>query len=158
MTKPGEAQRYFREIVLPHTGADCVIWPYATQDGYGVVYFDGRTQIASRLLCQIVNGDPPSKRHEAAHSCGDRRCVNPGHISWKTHAENEEDKKRHGTVWHGSTGQFGERNGRAKLTLEKAIEIRALKGRFTQKEIGAQFGVDSSVVGRIHRNKYWMSP
>ena len=39
---------------------------------------------------------------------------------------------------------IGERHGRAHLTDEAVLAIRAAKGRFTQKELAEQFGVDRS--------------
>lgn len=96
----GEASRYFREVVLAYNGSDCLSWPYSCNDsGYGKMQFDGRVQIVSRLVCEHVNGPPPTPKHDAAHSCGKghEACCTKHHLSWKTRAENMADKIVHGT-------------------------------------------------------------
>lgn len=52
---------------------------------------------AHRLMCVFVNGDCPPDKNEAAHSCGNRKCVNPAHLRWATYEENGADKIIHGT-------------------------------------------------------------
>lgn len=50
-------------------------------------------------MCQKAHGDPPSPKHDAAHSCGrgHEGCVNPNHLSWKTKKQNQADRITHGT-------------------------------------------------------------
>jgi hypothetical protein len=71
------------------------------------------------------------------------------HLSWKTPKENNADKLDHGTH------SRGERNGRAILNEAQVREIRALKGKLLQREIGAMFGVSQVRVSAIHRRKQW---
>lgn len=99
-TGNGEVQRYFREVVLPYEGTECLIWPFGCcPRGYGRLKYEGRQIIASRLICEIVNGPPLTPELQAAHSCGKGHlgCVNPGHLSWKTPAANQADRIIHGT-------------------------------------------------------------
>src|SRR5690349_16534473 len=74
--------------------ADCLKWPFADDGkGYGVIKVDGRQQYAHRIMCTLVNGEPPTELHETAHSCGNGHlgCVHPGHVRWATRAENHAD-------------------------------------------------------------------
>jgi hypothetical protein len=99
-TSPGEAERFFCEIVLAHEGDECLSWPYSRNTkGYGKVRLGRRSHIVSRLACELVHGPAKSPVYEAAHSCGNGHlgCVNPQHLSWKTRRENEADKFIHGT-------------------------------------------------------------
>lgn len=156
MTAPGEVQHFFRSVVLTHEGNACLLWPFAKQaDGYGVIWHRKRTCVVSRLLCEKTKGPAPSEKHEAAHNCGNSSCVNASHIEWKTHRENEADKKTHGTVYRGSKGQIGEINGSSKLTVENVKEIRRLKGRLSHREIAKKFGLNISHVSKVQRGIAW---
>lgn len=144
----GQAQEFLAKV---KAGPECIIWPFKSRyaSGYGVVSLNGKTTGAHRASCKLHNGPAPSERHEAAHSCGNRLCVNPAHLRWATPAENAADKEIHGT------SPVGERNGCAKLTSEKAAEIRRLRGTTTQEKIAQQFGVSRRAVGMILNNQTW---
>lgn len=78
----------------------CLTWPFCRNNhGYAVIRHRGRMRSAAYVLCERVNGIAPSGDHETAHSCGKGHlgCVNPHHLSWKTHAENMAEKATHGT-------------------------------------------------------------
>lgn len=148
----GEASRWLLDHVT-FSSDDCLIWPFARMHtGYGRVWLNGRLQVASRAMCELAHGNPPSRNYYAAHSCGKGRdgCVNPKHLSWKTRLENEADKRAHGTVAR------GEKNGRAKLSDADVMRIRELAGAVPQKELAAMFGVSPSLISMViagHRRK-----
>lgn len=148
----GEVVRFFREVVLTYEGDDCLFWPYGKYgSGYGMININRRSRTVSRVVCEEINGLPPSENYDAAHSCGNGHlgCVNPRHLSWKTRAENMADKVVHGTLLR------GEGVGNSKLTECEVRQIRALKGKKYQREIAAQFGVSRELVGLIHRSERW---
>lgn len=135
-----------------HDGEYCLIWPfYRNPNGYGQLGYLGQSYWAHRMMCDLVNGPPPSPDHEAAHSCGNGAggCAHPKHLSWKTKSENLLDCSEHGTQarsYHGSKG---------KLTDTQVDEIRTLRGKMTQSEIAIRFGVSDPTVrdillGRTH--------
>lgn len=151
-TKKGEAARFFKDIVLQHEGDDCLVWPfYCTKEGFARIGAGGKMRLVHRLVCEIVNGPPPTPEHEAAHSCGHGMfgCVSPHHVSWKTKAENEADKKAHGTHC------FGSRLSRTRLNEDQVREIRSLKGTATQEEIGRRFGVTTGAIASIFSGRSW---
>jgi len=135
-----------------HANNDCLIWPYTCDTrGYGQVGYRGKVLRASRLMCQIAHGDPPTEKHQAAHSCGNgaKGCVNPRHLSWKTNSENQYDRRRHGT--HG--GSLGYVH--TKLTPEKVRQIRALRGIETQKDLARKFGVSDATIRGVQTGRWW---
>ena len=75
-SSPGEAIAFLNDVVLPFEGNDCLPWPYLrSEQGYGIVSLDGELRQVHRIVCERVNGAPPSDRHQAAHrllgfSCG----------------------------------------------------------------------------------------
>lgn len=74
----GEAQRFFREVVLTYEGDECLIWPYS-RDNYGYGYFGSHAEAPggpllrqgpSRLCHQA-----PSLLEDTQRQC--RRSLNP---------------------------------------------------------------------------------
>lgn len=135
---------------------ECVLWPFSRDEqGRGKIRIEGRTTIASRYMCRLAHGEPPTPQHHAAHSCGNGHsgCMNPKHLRWATPKENSADQKLHGTQ------QRGERYGLAKLSDANAAMILELKGSgTTQQALADRFGVHQSTISDIWRGKRraWM--
>lgn len=131
---------------------ECVLWPFALNDkGYGTATVNGKTVRVHRYICIRANGDPPTPKHEAAHFCGNRKCVNPAHIRWATHLENILDKHMHGTH------PAGDRAGNRKLTSQDVAQIRLLfsEGNVTKRHLSRLFGVTPQNIGAIVMGQRW---
>ena len=149
----GEPER-FLELAVSHSGDGCLVWPFArNRNGYGNILLDGWFQTVSRVVCERVNGPPPSEDYQAAHSCGNGHmgCVSGVHLRWASPKENQADMKEHGTVLAGS------KNPRAKLNEKDVSEIRSLMGRVSQQRIAEKFGVSQELISRIKLGKAWRS-
>lgn len=140
------------KICLETQTDDCIPWPLSRDNkGYPQVCtgrIDAKTtkiEKANRVICRMAHGEPPTPEHQAAHSCGNRGCVNKEHLSWKTQGENEEDKKTHGTLVPNTWG----RNG--KLTTLQRAEIVADKTT-PKVELAARYGVRRGTI-EYHHNK-----
>jgi hypothetical protein len=82
----------FLERALTYKSNDCLPWPYGQQtNGYGAV--TGRT--ASSMICEMAHGPAPEGQPEAMHSCHNKICVNPNHLTWANHAENMASGNKH---------------------------------------------------------------
>lgn len=142
------------EWLLAHAdydGAGCLTWPFGAADkGYGGVRLEGVPMTASRAMCIVAHGPPPSLDMEAAHSCGNGNlgCVHQRHLRWATSLENQADSVEHGS-------KKGEKAGRAKLTEKQVHAIRALEGKHSRREIGKLFGVSGEAVAGIHSRRNW---
>lgn len=150
-TPLGEPMRWLRSHARHEGEVDCLQWPFALTSGRPSVKFDGKTQIASRVMCAIAHGEPEMDGAHAAHSCGrgDQGCINPRHLRWATASENEADKVTHGT------SNRGERHGLSKLSADKVREIRGLYGRMSQREASSVVGVSRWAVADIWNGKRW---
>ncbi|WP_367647038.1 HNH endonuclease [Achromobacter deleyi] len=149
-SRNGVLLAYVADVALKHESDDCLIWPFGTDSrGYGQVRFKGRQDRSHRVVCWLFHGAPSGGKTDAAHSCGNRLCVNPRHLSWKTHRENEADKVAHGTIIRGEACNL------TSLTESDVLEIRNLKGLKTQVEIAAQFGTTQQTVSKIQSRKRW---
>ncbi|MBZ9922604.1 helix-turn-helix domain-containing protein [Mesorhizobium sp. BR1-1-7] len=147
-TPKGEAERFFREVVLAYEGDECMIWPYGrTHDGYGRI----KHAYVHNMACEDANGPPPSPLHQAAHSCGKGHlgCAAKRHLSWKTPTENAADMVAHGTV------MVGDRNKLAKLTEDKVKHIHSMRGKMTQHALARELGVSQSLVSHVQNGRVW---
>lgn len=151
LTKKYEAITFFKEVVVPYEGDECLIWPHSkNDDGYGIVRWNGKTSLVCRILCEITTNQP-GDGYESAHSCGNgmQGCVNKKHLSWKTSAENTADKFTHGTVLR------GEDNPPAKLTNEQALEIFSHPKTISASKLASQYGVSKTTIFNIRAGLRW---
>lgn len=144
--KDGEP-RAFLDALAGHGGSECVLWPFGRfKSGYGCVGKNGR---AHRIMCEIAHGPAPDGA-DAAHSCGNRLCVNPRHLRWASRTENMADAIIHGTTTR------GERHGASKLTSD---EVRLIFARLdvgeTHQSIADSFGVSRNAITDIAKGKNW---
>lgn len=141
--KRGEAMAWLLAHV-PHKGEACLIWPFSCNwDGYGQIGLQrGVVRKAHHVMCRLAHGKPPTRRHQASHSCGNGHagCVNQEHLSWKTNSENQKDRRRHGT-------HLGAKGARTQLTAAQVAEIRS-RGE-AQTALAARFGVSRGCI------EYW---
>jgi hypothetical protein len=139
------------EARVSHDGDECLIWPFSKNDqGYGQLKYRGHSTKAHRVMCRLVHGDPPTPKHQAAHSCnnGHLGCVHPKHVSWKTPSQNAQDRVR-----AGNQRKYGEI--RAKLTEDQVRQIWQMKGSETITKLGEMFGVSFSTISSIYCGRVW---
>ena len=144
-------------VAMKFCGRECLIWPYSFSGqryncGGGYPTFSngrGRRIAAHRMVCELTNGAPPSAHHQAAHTCGNSRCVNPSHLSWKTRKENAADKVTH------NTHTRGERSWNAKINESDVVIIRKLYPSVSISEISRMFGISRSQTYNIVNRIKW---
>lgn len=123
---------------------ECIEWPFAvSSNGYGKVWHKKRAACAHRVACEMTYGPPPDPRLDAAHSCGNRKCVNPAHLRWATRSENNIDFMRH-------------RRRRTAISAEQAVEIRErLERGEARARIARSLGVRGGIVADIAIGRTW---
>lgn len=132
----------------------CLLWPFSRNNmGYGQVTIEGQKWVASRYLATKKRGQPPTPKHEAAHTCGKGHegCVNPNHIVWKTRLENDRDKLVHGTVMQGTA------NPNAKLDEETVKAVYLSACAIGQSATARAFKLSRGAVQAIHSGRRWSS-
>jgi len=143
----GATEAFLRAHVA-FAGDDCLQWPYArSASGYGLAVVGGIQKHASRWMCVLAHGPAPRDADEAAHSCGNRACVNPRHLRWDTPAGNQADRVAHGT--HNQ----GERNGKTRLTADDIRAIRSAPPNL--KALMDRFGISKGSLSKIRSGQRW---
>lgn len=128
----------------------CVEWPFAKNKGYGIIKTRNKTRTAHNVVCEIAHGIALDDSYEAAHSCGNRICVNPAHLRWATSRENNADKIAHGTQTSGET------HGTSRLTEAAVRFIRRNYPLLTQYELAERFSVSQSAVSGVVTGRTWV--
>lgn len=139
---------------------DCWNWTAKNQvSGYGKLNVGGRGSgevLAHRAVYEEVHGPIPDAPHlhhgfVVMHTCDNRACCNPAHLTLGTQKQNVRDmdaKKRRVAVV-----PFGETHHKAKLTDDDVRAIRA--SPLSQYKLAAQYGVSRPMIGFIKRGKNW---
>lgn len=128
----------------------CWVWTAAKNpDGYGKLgpNCTGETK-AHRISWVLAHGPVPDKMH-VLHSCDNRRCVNPAHLSLGTHQQNMADRERRGR------GIKGERVGISRLTENAVRRIRIVWPTLTQYQLAEIYSVAPSTIYYAATGKTW---
>jgi hypothetical protein len=143
-----ELDRFNKYLDLPQDIVkDCWNWKgYKTNNGYGKFKLRKRSVLAHRLALVQSTGINPVDL-EACHNCNNRKCINPSHLRWDTHKNNQHDRVANGT------DSKGIRNGRVKLTEQQVLDIRSDNRH--NNIIAKQYGVSSMQIYYIKSGKLW---
>lgn len=128
---------------------DCWNWTAFKSKGYGYIMCGWKNPVrAHRFSWVLNNGDIPDGMF-VCHKCDNPSCVRPDHLFLGTPADNVIDMVQKGR----NVSCPGLKNGVAKLTPEQVRAIY-LDPR-TNKEIGASYGIASSLASFIRQRRLW---
>lgn len=151
-----QLMRSFEERVERITESGCWFWMGQIKRRgypYGRWYIGLRERYAHRLAWMLFRGPIPAGMR-VLHRCDVPFCVNPAHLFVGTAADNTHDMVRKGRArWNPDSR--GERNGNAKLTADQVAEIRA--SSLPGTVLAAKYGVSSTLIYFIRKNKNWRS-
>lgn len=128
----------------------CILWPYGCSlGGYGAVQWQGVMTGAHRVTLAIHDGldEIPPPEIVCRHSCHNRPCIQPRHLSWGSHQENSDDMSEAGRQLK------GEEIDSSKLTERQVRAIRA--DDRSNRLIAAEYGVTSVNISKIKRRVSW---
>lgn len=134
--------------------SECLTWPYSSKKGRGlqpqINLGSGKNAPAARVMCILKNGEPPTQKHQCAHSCGKGHlaCVNPSHLRWATPRENQLDRVIHGT------DNRGNKHPQRKLSEDIVREIRR-RCKETHAALSREYGVGISTICHVRRGSTW---
>lgn len=131
----------------------CWIWSGTIVEGRGQIGSIRPTKRhkAHRVSWMIHKGDIPTGLL-VCHKCDNGLCVNPDHLFLGTTRDNMNDKVRKGRQYRGN------RHHNAKLTFEKAQEMRRLfSAGKTRIELCSIYGVGKEAVANVIFGEAWIS-
>lgn len=125
---------------------------------YATITIKGNAILASRALYNLSKGlDPITPLPDGMvmkHSCDNRWCVNPEHLSIGTYSENMKEREERGRG--NNRPAKGQTHYLAKLNDDDVREIRILLASgISQPNIGKKFGVCRQTIGQIKTGKTW---
>ncbi len=127
----------FKHINM-HNGDTNVCWEWTgkvnKKDSRPYFTVEGKRRPAYSVVLELHSGELPKGRL-ATHSCDNRTCCNPSHLSWGTHQDNMDDMVER------------ERHGLPK-TVVRAIRKLRIEGR-TQSDIAELYGISRETVSAI---------
>ena len=168
---PSEEARFLEKI--ERRGPD-ECWPWAAKArhrfGYGVFAVKRgdrwKQYTASRAMCALAHGEPPSPKAHALHSCDNPICCNPAHLRWGTPKENTADAvdrgrqsmpPRNAAYRRRDTQPKGAQVWNQTLTEEKvrAIWRMHLAGEMNVSQIAAAVDAKPHTVADVVRGRNW---
>lgn len=117
-------------------------------DGYGNIGDSRGAQKAHRVSYELHVGPIPVGM-VVMHSCDNRQCVNPAHLSVGTPADNMKDRDSKGR----HKPCKGEKNGTAKLGKSAVSVIRT--SPLSVKELAEIFDVCTHTIRRVIAGQTW---
>lgn len=148
-----EIEKRFKRKLAPGGPDDCWEWTGQRDRGYGNVVFGRakRSLRAHRLAYVLHNGMIPEYLNGmlacVLHRCDNPPCCNPKHLFLGTNTDNIDDMMRK------NRQNKGENSGRAKLTDENVLAIRA-----ATKDIGklhTVYGVSPGTIMMVRSGNSW---
>lgn len=138
----------FWQYVTPLDVTACWEWqgPVCRSTGYGIVNWQNKKIKAHRVSYELNVGQIPEGLL-VMHSCDNRRCVNPAHLSCGTNLDNMHDAARKGRMAFQPT----------KLTPESVREIRRLyrTGNESYSSVARRFRVSWMMVRQVVKGYVW---
>ncbi len=158
---------------LVRTGDDsCWDWQaYKDGNGYGhFAVWDPIQKVTFGYLVHRISywlhtGEDPGDLF-VCHKCDNPSCSNPKHLFLGTMEDNRQDMiakrrsafgDRNGSRTRPERKALGERNGHAKLTCDKVVEIRHAyqQGRLSQRKLAKLYNVSKGVIDDVVNHRTW---
>lgn len=124
---------------------ECWEWQRAlsANGGYGIINLGGKATRAHRVVYFLTQGDLNTTL-EILHTCDNKKCCNPAHLTQDTHRAN--------LIQAGKAGTMARHVGvNSKLGLSEETLKAIVLSTASLREIGRQHGIYHKTVAQIKR-------
>lgn len=129
----------------------CTIWPKSPgSHGYGQFTADGVNTTSHTTSYRYHKGTIPSGM-VVMHSCDNRMCINPEHLSLGTQSENLKDMWRKGRQRPASAVVRGDDHPNSRFTDEKKKHILETYSHLSTRAAALELGCEKTTIARIRR-------
>ena len=153
----GSKEERFWRYVDKRGEDECWNWTAdCSRGGYGSMWDNDNRKncFAHRYSYELHHGSIESGHH-VMHSCDNKRCVNPKHLSQGTPARNTNDAIDRGLRPACAIPvKFGEANPKSKLTLEQVKYIRE-HPEMGHKQLGDMWGLSPNCIRGVRIGRTW---
>lgn len=118
-------------------------WPWRASlstTGYGQIKNGSKIVRAHNAVCRLAHGEPMGDQH-ALHSCDNKLCCNPKHLSWGDRYRNMQEARDRSFV------------GKQRLSREQADAIKASAASVSS--LCAEYGISRWQVTNIRSGRQW---
>ncbi len=146
--EPKDIFEAFSKHIKPNNSG-CWLWSGAKRHGYGAFTYRYKSYSAHRMSYMYFKGPIENGLH-IMHSCDNRACINPEHLSVGTRLDNMKDMTNKKRQAH------GERNGHSKLIESQVLEIREkLKNNIKHIVLSEEYNVSIRTISDIKTRRSW---
>ena len=138
---------------IPVTESGCLIWTGpVNHEGYGHISYNGKSSRVHMVSYELNYGKIPNGLI-VCHKCDIPSCFNPNHLFLGTNQDNMKDRDNKGRQYD----RTGIRNGRAKLDIDKANQIRKIfsSQKISKAKLGRIYGVSLPTISDVVNNIRW---
>lgn len=147
MTSDKELARFWSKVNKAGDN-DCWEWQAFVdpKSGYGYFWRPYDSRLAHRAAYEYATGNHPGEML-VMHSCDNRVCCNPNHLSLGTYLDNNRDRENKGR----SAKLYGEKSHKAKLSNSDARAIRSAyaQGGTSYRKLARLYGVSYITINRV---------
>lgn len=144
-------RRFWSKVALTANPDLCWEWKAGCfSDGYGAFYVNPKL-VGAHCFAWILANGAISEGLLVMHSCDNRKCCNPKHLSLGTIQANQQDMMNKGRQ------AKGEGHGRHKLTASQVAGIRRryADGGISKRNLADEMGVSQMTIHSIVIGKTW---
>lgn len=147
MHSPNGWPKRFSDKVSVGAPNDCWEWKAVLiPGGYGQFWLDGKMRNAHRAALTLSGVEIPHG-HVVMHSCDNRKCCNPNHLSVAMQRENMKDMARK------QRAPIGSAHGCAILSEDQVAEI--LLEKESALDASVKYGVSRAAIYDIRERRSW---